>query len=179
MGGYHHPGYWWRSDKRISGGAFYDWGAHIVDWVLGLAPGKITEVSGHFQEKRVWHDVTNEDHCHAVVRFDGGCTASIELSHIAAIGKPRWRILGTKGALCQEDDGFRLVTHEGGLQRDSRIAYLESDWHAYYRNVGDHLTLGEPLEVTPESARRVIAVIETAGRSSKAGKALPVPRHCV
>ncbi|GAH10259.1 unnamed protein product, partial [marine sediment metagenome] len=68
MSGYGHGRYWWRSDKKISGGAFYDWGAHICDWVLGLVPSKITEISGHFQPKRIWHDITNEDHCNAVIR---------------------------------------------------------------------------------------------------------------
>ena len=178
MGGYGHPGYWWRSDKRISGGAFYDWGAHVVDWVLGLVPAKIAEVSGHFQLKRVWHDVTNEDHCNAVVRFANGCSATIELSHMAAIGKPRWRILGTQGALVASEEGFRVVTYKDGIRLDSEMAHKESASHAYYRNVADHLLLGEPLAVTAESARRVIAVIATAERSSRAGKALGVPWHC-
>ncbi|NIA13567.1 MAG: Gfo/Idh/MocA family oxidoreductase [Nitrospiraceae bacterium] len=178
MAGYGHPSYWWRSDKRISGGAFYDWGAHIVDWVLGLVPAKITEVSGYFQPKRVWHDVTNEDHCNAAVRFENGCSATIELSHIAAIGKPRWRILGTQGALVGDGEKFRVVSHKDGIELDSQMKFFESDWHAYYRNVGDHLRLGEPLAVTPESARRVIAVIQTAEQSSKAGKALTLPKHC-
>jgi len=34
MGGWSKPRDWWRSDKKISGGAFYDWGAHYLDWVL-------------------------------------------------------------------------------------------------------------------------------------------------
>jgi len=178
MGGYRHHGYWWRSEKRISGGAFYDWGAHIVDWVLGLVPAKIAEVSGHFQEKRVWHDVTNEDHCNAVVRFDNGCAATIELSHIAAIGKPRWRILGTLGALVEAQDKFQIVTYKEGVRLDSHVEYLASDWHAYYRDVANHLVLDEPLAVTPESARRVIAVIETAEKSSRARRALKPPTHC-
>jgi hypothetical protein len=58
------------------------------------------------------------------------------------------------------------------------VKYLESDWPAYYRNIADHLLLGEPLAVTPESARRVIGVIETAEKSSRAGKALSVPKGC-
>jgi predicted dehydrogenase len=179
MGGYHHPGYWWRSDKRISGGAFYDWGAHVVDWTLGLVPAKITEICGHFQDKRVWHDITIEDHCSTVVRFSNGCSAHIELSNIAAIEKPRWRILGTRGAILDRDDGkFRVVSYRDGIRLDSEAAYFPSDWHAYYRNVADHLLLDEPLAVTPESARRVIAVIEMSERSSKAGKALAPPRHC-
>ena len=180
-GGYHHPGYWWRSEKRIAGGSFYDWGAHFVDWVLGLVPAKITEISGHFVEKAAWHDVTNEDHCQAVVRFANGCCAIIELSHLAAIPKSRWRILGAKGALLdlgEDQQKFRVVTYQDGSRRDCTIPYLASDWHAYYRNVADHLFLGEPLAVTPESGRRVIGVIETAEKSSRAGKTLPPPKGC-
>ncbi|MCP4640861.1 MAG: Gfo/Idh/MocA family oxidoreductase [bacterium] len=181
MGGYSHPGFWWRSDKRISGGAFYDWGAHVCDWVLGLVPSPITEVSGHFQAKRVWHDVTNEDHCGATVRFKSGASAHIELSHTAAVGKRRWRILGTEGGIEDSPEGqntFRVVSHKDGMKVESEVDYLDSDWHAYYRNVADHLDFGDALSVTPESARRVIALIETAEKSSRAGKAMPLPRHC-
>lgn len=178
MGSYNHPSYWWRSDKHISGGAFYDWGAHIVDWVLGLVPANITEVAGFFQEKRVWHDVTNEDHCNAVVRFDNGCCANIELSSLASVRKPRWRILGTLGGLVDiEEKKLGVTSFKEGIRMDSQLDYRKSDWHAYYRNVADHLLLGEPLAVTPESARRVIAVIETSEKSSRAGKAMPVPKH--
>mgnify|MGYP000405259160 CR=1 FL=1 len=177
MGSYQHPGYWWRSEKRIAGGAFYDWGAHCTDWVLGLVPAKITEINGHFVEKAVWHDVTTEDHCQTVIRFDNGCSATIEWSHLAAIGKKRWRILGTKGAMEDQGDGvFRIVTHKDDQRMDCTVPYMESDWHAYYRNVADHLLLGEPLTVTPESGRRVIGVIETAEKSSKVGKALAPDR---
>lgn len=180
MGGYQHPGFWWRSDKGISGGAFYDWGAHIVDWVLGLVPSRIKEISGYFQDKHVWHDVTNEDHCSAMVRFANGASAHIELSSLAAIGKPRWRILGTKGGILDlGNEKFKVVTHRDGLKLESEVAYQKSDWHAYYRDVADHLYLGEPLSVTPESARRVIALIETAEKSSRAGRALAPPKHCV
>ncbi|MBN2307865.1 MAG: Gfo/Idh/MocA family oxidoreductase, partial [Candidatus Hydrogenedentes bacterium] len=181
MGNYGHPGFWWRSDKRIAGGAFYDWGAHVCDWVLGLVPSEIAEVSGHFQPKRVWHDVTNEDHCSAMVRFANGVSAHIELSHLAAVGKRRWRILGTRGGIEDSPHGqntFRVVSYKEGVRLESDVAYRESDWHAYYRNVADHLLTGAPLAVTPESARRVIALIETAEQSSRAGKAMPVPKHC-
>ncbi len=178
-GGYSHPGYWWRSDKRISGGAFYDWGAHFVDWVLNIVPADIAEISGHFVEDAVWHDVTNEDHCHAVVRFTNGCCASFELSSLAGIPKKKWRILGTLGALEDLGEGqLRVVTYKHGRSMDSRIPYMKSDWHAYYRNIADHLTLDEPLAVTPESGRRVISVLDTAGKSAHAQKALkPAPRY--
>jgi predicted dehydrogenase len=179
MGGYGHPGYWWRSEKKISGGAFFDWGAHCTDWVLGIVPSKIAEISGHFVHKAVWHDVTNEDHCMTGIRFANGCNATIEWSYLSAIGKNRWRILGTKGALLDIDNNtFQVVTYKDGAKMDCKMPYFPSDWHAYYRNVADHLLFGEPLAVTPESSRRVIGVIETAEKSSRAGKALPPAKGC-
>ena len=51
---------------------------------------------------------------------------------------------------------------------------MKSDWDGYYRNVADHLILGEPLAVTPESARKVIAVLSLCEESSKRG-GVPVP----
>lgn len=178
MGSYNHPGLWWRSEKKIAGGAFYDWGAHCTDWVLGLVSSKIAEVGGYFVDKAVWHDVTTEDHCQTVVRFANGCCATIEWSHLAAIGKNRWRILGTKGALLDlGNETFQVVTYKDGVRMDCKLPYMKSDWHAYYRNVVDHLILGEALAVTPESARRVIGVIETAEKSSRAGKVITPPKE--
>lgn len=178
FGGYEHPRYWWRSHKPVAGGAFYDWGAHFVDWLLNLFPAKITEISGYFQPKRVWHEVTNEDHCEVVLRFDNGARAGLEISSIAAVGKPRWRILGTQGAIEDLDGKFRVVHFDKGVRFESEVQYFNTDWEAYYRNVADHLLLDEPLVVTPESARRVIGVIETAEKSSRAGKAMQPPKGC-
>jgi len=44
-------------------------------------------------------DVTNEDETQAIIRFDDDVVADITISQIAKVGKPRWRILGTKGAI--------------------------------------------------------------------------------
>jgi predicted dehydrogenase len=174
-GGYGHPGSWWRSNKRISGGAFYDWGAHFVDWVLGIIPEKIVNVTGFFH-KRVWKDVTNEDEVEAMVRFESGAVADVQLSHIARAGKPRWRILGTKGTIVDEGKGsLRVTTDVHGMAAEMEVKYKQGEWHKYYENIAAHLTKGQPLVVTAESARRVIEVIEYAERSSKARRSLRVP----
>ena len=34
VGGYGHPCNLWHSDEGVSGGAFYDWGSHVLDQVL-------------------------------------------------------------------------------------------------------------------------------------------------
>ena len=169
QGGYRHPGYWWRSDKAISGGVMYDWGAHFLDWILNLVPGKVTQVMGDFQ-KRVWHDVTNEDHGQAYIRFDSGVTADYWVSSIAAINRPKWLILGTKGAIqANWSDELTVVSHASGVRLESKVKVTLPGYGStqYYRNIADHLLLGEPLWVTPESARRVIGVIDAAQRSSE------------
>ena len=175
MGGYGKPCDWWRSDKKISGGAMYDWGAHFIDWILNFIPEKMESVTGFFH-KRVWMDITNEDQTQAIIRFKNGVMADLQVSDIARVGKPRWRILGTKGAIVDHWDGkFKLLTEVDGVTIEGEVKYKEGEWPEYYNNLARHLLDGAPLEVTPESARRIIAVLETAEKSSKSGKAEPVP----
>jgi len=176
MGGYNFHGTWWRGHKPIAGGAFYDWAAHLIDWTLGFIPSKMTEITGFFRENLVWHNATNEDHTRAIVRFENGAVAEIEVSHASRAPKPRFRILGTKGGIIDKWDGkFQMTTDVSGMVLDSTVAYRQGEHFKYYWNIADHLLLDEPLAVTAESARRVIAVIETAEKSSKQGKPLPVP----
>ena len=145
--GYGHPGHWWRSDKAISGGAFYDWGAHFLDWILNLMPGrKVVSVSGYFH-KRVWHDVTNEDHVQAVLRFDDGAHADLSFSQISALPMPRWRIQGTKGGILDDGtvkDGMRLFTFLEGIKMSGELRNKASQWDKYYNDIHAHLTRTAP-----------------------------------
>lgn len=181
QGGYRHPGYWWRSDKAISGGVMHDWGAHYLDWILNLVPSKVAQVTGDFQ-KRVWHEVTNEDHGQAYIRFENGVTADYWISSIAAFGRPKWLILGTKGAIRADwrDDFVTVASYTSGIRLESQVPVTLPSYGSveYYRNIADHLLLGEKLLVTPESARRVIAVIDAAARSNKAGESVSVDPDC-
>jgi len=173
-GGYGHPGKWWRSDKRISGGAMYDWGAHFIDWILNLIPEKIEGIVG-FSQKLVWKDVTNEDDVRAIIRFESGTVADFQLSSIARVGKPRWRILGTKGGVLDIGEQFQVSTFLRGLPAEVKVKYQKTEWGQFYRNVADHLLRGKELAVKPEEARRVIAVMETAEKSWKSGRVEKVP----
>jgi predicted dehydrogenase len=184
--GYGRPGDTWRARKEVSGGAFYDWGSHAIDWVLSLVPSRMTEVGGFFHKLR-WPDVSNEEQVRAIIRFEDGTVADIMQSSIAAIGKPLWRILGTEGAIedtgagaiqgyCDEVTGppggsLRLVTGEG----ETEVAYKESDWVTYYRDMADHLLRGAPAPVTAEEGRRVVTVLETAEKSARSGRSESVP----
>jgi len=188
-GGYGRPRSWWYSDKALSGGAFYYWGPHAIDWVLTLVPKRIRGVTG-FYHKRVWSDVSIEDQTRAVILFEDGTVADVTWSHIAATGKPLWRILGTKGALVDTGVGgnkgyqeeiaglpggnLTMVTIEDGGRRETRVPYKDSDWVTYYVEIADHLLRGGPVPVTGEDGRRTIAVFEAAERSARSGKTEPV-----
>jgi len=177
MGGWSKPRDWWRSDKKISGGAFYDWGAHYLDWVLGLIPeARMTHITGFFHQDVVWKQMTNEDQAQAIVRFDTGCVADVQISSVAFVGKPRWRILGTKGAIEDSWGGsFTVFTQIKGYPAQMEVDYQQGQWQEYYKNIADHLTKGTELAVKPEEAARTIAIMEYAERSSKQGKTLKPP----
>ena len=166
MGGFHDLGSWWRSNKAISGGALFDWGAHIVDWIQLFLPGTIAGVDGYFHKLR-WHSQTNEDHTELVIRFASGATAQVEISALAAAQKDRWRILGTHGSIVQNSDMLDVtVDHKGHLAK-FKLRPKETRWQGYYENIAGHLMRGEELVVKPEEARRTIGIIEAAEESSK------------
>jgi len=180
QGGYGHPGFWWRSDKAVSGGVMYDWGAHFLDWILNLVPSKIAQVTGDFQ-KRVWNAVSNEDHGQAWIRFENGVVADYWVSSIAGLSRPKWLILGTKGAIRADwKDEIELVSFASGIRQDSKVKVTLPGYGSvqYYRNVADHLLLGEELVVKPEQARRVIGVIDAAQRSAQLGHSVAPAAGC-
>ena len=184
-GGYGEPKDWWYSRKAQGGGAFYYWGPHAIDWILDLVRDRVTGVNGYYH-KLVWHNRDVEDQTRAILRFAGGAVADITWSHIAAAGKPLWRILGTKGAIVDSGVGgnagyqdeiagppggtFDLVTIEDGERSQVTLPYRESDWLTYYSQIADHLLRGGPVPVTGEDGRRTIAVFEAAEKSSASGQ---------
>jgi predicted dehydrogenase/type 1 glutamine amidotransferase len=194
IGGYSHPCDFWHSHEPVSGGTIYDWGSHYFDWVLQLFPDVVKTVSavGH---KRVWHDVTNSDQVRVDLTFEGGAQATFLQSDIAAAMKPKWYLLGTRGAVVGEwrEETVTSRSASGDLVEE-RLAPAESparvkvmrpaddggsheevlvlarrEENAFYRNLADHLAWDEPLAVPPEEARRTVAVMEAASHSIARG----------
>ena len=194
IGGYAHPCDFWHSHEPISGGVFYDWGSHYLDWILQLIPDTVVSVRG-VEHKRVWHDVTNADHSCVYLRFAGGQEAEFMHSDIAAAMKPKWYILGTQGAIVGQ---WRLETVKtrrwsgdlveerlapseappelyvytrqmSGAIHEQHLMLPEAPAFAFHRNLANHLHCGEPLAVPPEESRRNIAVMEAAKLSAQRG----------
>jgi len=163
---------WWRSNKAISGGRFYDWGAHFLYWVLSLIPSKIKQVYG-FSQKRVWRDVSNSDEMKSVIRFENGEVADVQDSSISAVPKPKWRILGEKGGISgvfgNDLNELKVFEYLDGDTKETVVKIKETQREKFYYNIADHLLRSEPLEITPFMARRVIGVIEKTMESAEKG----------
>ncbi len=167
--GYGKQGSWWRSKKEISGGAIYDWGAHFTDWILNLVEGKMDTVTGYQVKNPEWKDYTNEDHSEYTIRFANGVLASLTISGLSMIQKPKWIVRGDKGSIVAGSEAFTVKKVENGKTWTTEVRFdsVKSDWHAYYRNVCAHLRDGEALIITPESAGRVICVLDCANQSAQ------------
>jgi predicted dehydrogenase len=184
IGGHDHPCDFWHSHEPISGGTIYDWGSHYFDWILQLMPGSVRAIAAN-AHKRVWHDVTNSDQVRVDLTFSNGAQASFLQSDIAAARKPKWYVLGTRGAVVGEwqqepvpadfPARVKVFRAAGGGSHEELLALAPRDDHGFYRNLADHLGWGEPLAVTPQEARRTVAVMETATHSiAKGGAQLEV-----
>jgi len=194
IGDYRHPCHFWHSHRPISGGALYDWGAHYVDWILNLFPGPTASITGT-RHKRVWHDVTNADQVRVQIHFADGREAEFLHSDVAALRKPKWYLLGTEGAILSEWTEVQVrefdpvtffreeqipVTETVPLLRlrrrqqsagmvEQQLAIPRLRRFPFHLNLADHLLTGEPLAVSPQSAARVIAVLEAATKSAERG----------
>jgi hypothetical protein len=128
--------------------------------------------------------------------FDGGAQATFLQSDIAAALKPKWYLLGTQGAVVGEwreesvmsrGAGGELVEEHlapadsparvkvmrpaDGGSHEEVLVLARRDEGAFYRNLADHLAWDEPLAVTPDEARRTVAVMEAASHSIARGGA--------
>ncbi len=192
IGGYAHPCDYWHSHEPISGGVFYDWGSHYLDWILQLIPDRVVSVSGS-SHKRVWHDVTNADQASVRLRFAGGQEAEFLHSDIAAALKPKWYILGEQGAIVghwrQEVVKTRrwsgdlieehlapsealpelrtFIRSSDGAIHEQLVTLPTAPAFPFHTNLANHLFCGEPLAVPPTEARRNILVMEAASRSAQ------------
>lgn len=177
--GFRQPRNWWRSSKSISGGIMYDWGAHFLEYSLQLLDGNMTEVFG-YARYGFWNDVsgygddTNEDEAMAIVRFDSGQLLTLFNSNVDSTGrKGMLEVVGTRGTYIIDPKGWEATVQEaGGVGCLSGRNRRDETWR-FYKNIADHLISGEPLIITPEYARRPIHIMDLAGQSAAAGRALP------
>jgi predicted dehydrogenase len=199
VGGFNHPCGYWHSHDAISGGTAYDWGAHYLDWLVSLIPHEVSAVIST-RQNRVWHDVTNADQERIEIRFAGGQEAEFIHSDIAAVGKPKWYLLGTEGAIVGHwrdvstyeidpvlyfhqhhipatemvPDLTLYRRHHTGQVVAQKLALPKREHYLFHRNLADHLLTGEPLMAPLEDSVRVVEILEAAARSASKGGTVEV-----
>ncbi|MBI2505284.1 MAG: Gfo/Idh/MocA family oxidoreductase [Candidatus Latescibacteria bacterium] len=179
----------WRSQHQHGGGKFMDLGAHLLDQALQLIPGPVERVYARFFEGGWQTDV--EDHALCLLSFANGVEVQVTTSSLARRPKPRWYVMGTKGTLVKEGldpqeramvagqiDAAReepaqyprLWVETAGRSSEVMLETLPGRWRSFYENIAQALEDRSKLAVTPESARRVMALIEAARASAASGQ---------
>ena len=174
VGGYSRPCDYWHSDAAVSGGAIFDWGSHYLDQILDVFDAPVAHVSG-MNHKRHWWHVTNADHAVVTVTFTDGTQATFVNSDLAAARPPKYRVLGTEGAVVGEWDPAaepavadlpaRLFLHRpDGSRTPVELDVVEP--YAFHRELAAHLASGMPMQVSAAQSRDVVAVMQAAEDSA-------------
>ncbi|MHA6532388.1 Gfo/Idh/MocA family protein [Paenibacillus sp. BAC0078] len=90
----------WRHVKEQGGGMLLDWGVHLLDQLLFMIDSKVASVSSNLS-----FILGNEvdDGFDAVLQFENGIKAIVEVGTTNFITLPRWYVKGTEGTAIIED----------------------------------------------------------------------------
>lgn len=183
VGGYSRPCDYWHSNAEVSGGAIFDWGSHFLDQILDIIPDEVAHVSG-MNHKRVWTHATNADHAHVTVTFTSGKQATFVHSDLAAARKPKFYVLGTKGAIIGDWNptaepavaDLPAILTVRLADGSSRAVPLQSPPpYEFHRSVVDFIHNGNPMEVQAVQSRDVVAIMQAAEQSAQQGARPVVP----
>lgn len=176
VGGYSKPCSYWHSDAEVSGGAIFDWGSHFIDQIMSLVSSDVDFVSG-LNQKRVWDHVTNADHAQVSINFKDGSQAVFINSDLAAARKPKFYILGTKGALIGNWDESAagavadlpaIITLHRGDGSSEVVAHVSQAPYSFYSSLVAYLNDATPMSVVASQSRDVVAIMQAAEESALA-----------
>ena len=112
-------------------------------------------VTGFYQPNLVWKDISNEDHVQAIVRFaEGefvadGASANIQMSNIAKVGGPRWKLLGSHGSIVSEGGQFNVLSEVEGHPNEQKVGHHGRPGPSYYQNIVAHFKRWDPVTGHP------------------------------
>ena len=174
VGGYSKPCSYWHSDADVSGGAIFDWGSHFIDQILAIVPSQVAHVSG-LNQKRVWDHVTNADHAQVTINFADGVLATFVNSDLAAARKPKFFVLGTKGAIVGNWDTSAgdsvadlpaIITLNRADGSSQVIPLVTVEPFLFHASLAKFLADGTPMTVEATQSRDVVAIMQAAEESA-------------
>ena len=140
---------------------------------MALIPAPVETVTG-INQKLVWDHVTNADHAQVAINFVGNVQATFINSDLAAARKPKFYILGTKGAIVGDWDtsGDGAVAdlpalislHKDGTV--TKVALKERPAISFHASVGEFLQNGTAMAITAMQSRDVVAIMQAAEESA-------------
>ena len=186
----------WRAKKEHGGGMMMDWGVHMLDRMLIMVQEKIKSVYCNFTY------VTSEeceDGFKALLTFESGKTALVEVGTCNFINLPQWYVCGNEGTVyikdstCEgkmillkqwdEPDVQPILAGEGLTKTmaprdestitDAQLPAIVVDRNALYTNLVDTINGDAKQIVTAEQALRVLRLMETCFESDRTNKVVP------
>ncbi len=189
----------WRGRRENGGGMIYDWGIHILDQIMWLDKSKVKEV--YADTFSIFTDDV-DDNFKAVIKFESGLNAMLQVDTNCFINQPRWHLLCEDGTAVITDWACNgkivKLADDKDLGWDSVIVYTEAgptrtmaprpretteelplpdvktDWCEFYRNVTAAIEGREELIVKHEESLRVMNVIDALFESARTGKSVTV-----
>lgn len=191
----------WHVYKELGGGMLYDWGVHLIDQMLQIVDGKITQV---YADVRNVINKEVDDYFKIILRYDTGVVCEIELGTYFLSDKERWFerhwfVGGNKGSaysdgfdpqgkivsttrLLENVDKKVTMTHSGptrsfGPPQDGTLVTKELPkvdvYHKmFFEEYIECIQENKELFVKPEEVRRVLMLMDLARLSAATGKSV-------
>ena len=143
---------------------------------MSIVDSPVDFVSG-LNQKRVWDHVTNADHAQVSINFKDGLQAVFINSDLAAARKPKFYVLGTKGALTGNWDTSAgdvvadfpaIITLHSADGSSSVVPYVAVEPHSFYSSIVAYLNDATPMSVVAQQSRDVVAIMQAAEESALA-----------
>jgi len=173
----------WQTLNEFGGGELRNNAVHLIDQALQLIGNAEPEIFCDLQRSLTLGDA--EDHVKVTLKAPESPVVDIEVSHACTFPQEYWLVMGTAGGLIGGGTTLRwkyvdlkalpprTVDAKPTPDRSfnsEELRWTEQTWEqaqdsvpgdvAFYEALYGTLRQGRPLEVTPESARRVMSIIE-------------------
>ena len=173
----------WQTLQKYGGGCLNNTCPHFIDAALLILGSPVAKM---FSDLKLTTDVGDaDDHVKVLLKGENGRIVDLEVSTSCAFPEPKWTVLGTRGTLRSDGKTSELkyfdpkklkplkvyeTPPEGRKYGSGEViewieetrsskAEIQSD---FYDNVFDVLRKNKKQEITPESVREVIRLLEKA-----------------
>lgn len=153
----------WQTELKYGGGYLNNWGAHIVQPILGLANSPVIRVSGHLQQ--VVNGGDGDDNFLATIEFENGILGVAEYAQ-AVEGLPSFLVQGTGGTIISDGETITMIQKDpassdaGKRSQFPIVGKRFGDEADIYRDVAKTLRDGVPFKVTTAEAHHGTAVLD-------------------